>query len=282
MTPPTTTQPPRTRSRRSADDEPRSRQGRTRIDPRISQRRTAVTREQGRKRLRIVMAGLIGTVLLAGAWAVLYHTPLFAARAITVTGETHETAAQIVQQAGLASHPALIDVNAAGVAQSIEQMPWVRSASVLVHWPDGVRIVVHEETPRLAMTEPGGKVAVLSTDGRVLEVLAASATPPGLITFGGPAAAGAAGSTLGTADDVGLDVASTLPPSFVAQVTGVTVEKGGWVQLSMTTPILIDVGTATELPQKYEDISSVLSGASLHNGDVIDVSVPDAVTVTPG
>jgi cell division protein FtsQ len=232
--------------------------------------------------LRIVMAGLIGTVLLAGAWGVLYHTPLFAARSITVVGETHETATQVVQQAGLSSHPPLIDVNAAGVARAVEQLPWVRTASVQVHWPDGVRIVVHEETPRLAMTEPNGQIAVLSGDGRVLQTVAASARPAGLLTFSGPAAAGAAGSTLGTPDDVGLDVASTLPPSFVAQVTGVTVEKGGWVQLSMTTPILIDVGTATQLPQKYEDISSVLAGATLHNGDVVDVSVPDAVTVTPG
>jgi cell division protein FtsQ len=282
MTPPTTTQPPRTKARRTDDDAPRSRSGRTRIDPRISERRTAVTREQGRRRLRIVVAGLIGTVLLAGAWGVLYHTPLFAARSITVAGETHETATQVVQQAGLASHPPLIDVNAGNVARAVEQLPWVRTASVQVHWPDGVRIVVHEETPRLAMTEPNGQVAVLSSDGRVLQTVAASARPAGLLTFSGPAAAGASGTTLGTPDDVGLDVASTLPPSFVAQVTGVTVEKGGWVQLSMTTPILIDVGTATQLPQKYEDISSVLAGATLHNGDVVDVSVPDAVTVTPG
>jgi hypothetical protein len=79
---------------------------------------------------------------------------------------------------------------------------------------------------------------------------------------------------------VGLEVASTLPPSFVAQVTAVTVEPGGWVQLSMTTPIEVDIGTATQLPAKYEAVSSILAGATLHAGDVIDVSVPDAPTVT--
>jgi hypothetical protein len=50
----------------------------------------------------------------------------------------------------------------------------------------------------------------------------------------------------------------------------------------MTTPIVVDVGTATELPAKYEDVSSILAGATLHNGDVIDVSVPQAPTVTAG
>jgi hypothetical protein len=76
-------------------------------------------------------------------------------------------------------------------------------------------------------------------------------------------------------------VASTLPASFAAQVTGVTVEAAGWVQLSMSTPIAVDIGSATELPAKYEDVSSILAGATLHNGDVIDVSVPDAPTVAP-
>jgi hypothetical protein len=65
-------------------------------------------------------------------------------------------------------------------------------------------------------------------------------------------------------------------------VTGVTVEPAGWVQLAMTTPILVDIGTATQLSEKYEDVSALLAGATLHNGDVIDVSVPDAPTVTEG
>ena len=73
-----------------------------------------------------------------------------------------------------------------------------------------------------------------------------------------------------------------MPASFAAQVTGVTVEPTGWVQLSLTTPVLVDIGSATQLTEKYEDVSSVLSGATLHNGDVIDVSIPNAVTVTAG
>ncbi len=83
-------------------------------------------------------------------------------------------------------------------------------------------------------------------------------------------------------DEPGLRVASSLPASFAAQVTAVTVEPAGWIQLAMTTPILVDIGSDTELTAKYEDVSSILAGATLHNGDVIDVSVPDAPTVTSG
>ena len=77
-------------------------------------------------------------------------------------------------------------------------------------------------------------------------------------------------------------VAATLPPSFVAQVTTVTVEPAGWVQLALTTPVLVDVGSATQLEAKYEDVSAALAAATLHAGDLIDVSVPRAMTITHG
>ncbi len=247
------------------------------MDPRISARRAAVIRAQGQRRLRILVIGLAGTALLVGGWFLL-HSPLFSARAVTVTGNTHESAAQVIAQAGLTGHPPLLDVDAGAVATRLEQLPWVRSASVSVSWPDGVHIVVAEETARLVVGEAGGHWATLSADGRVLDVSAAR--PPGLLLLTVPQPPGAPGTTLPARDDAGLDVASTLPASFAAQVTAVTVEPGGWVQLSMTTPIAVDIGSATQLTAKYEDVSSMLAGATLHNGDVIDVSVPDAPTVT--
>ena len=257
---------------------PRSGRGSSsRMDPRISARRTAVIREQGRRRLRILAFGAAGTAVLIGAWFLL-HTPLFGARAVTVSGNVHESAAQVIDQAGLASHPPLLDVDAGATAARIEQLPWVRSASVSVDWPDGVRIRITEETPRFAVSEAGGHWATVGADGRVLAV--SVAREDGLLLLTVPQPPSAPGSVLAARDEAGLDVASTLPASFAAQVSGVTVEPAGWVQLSMTTPIAVDIGTATQLTAKYEDVSSILAGATLHNGDVIDVSVPDAPTVT--
>ena len=160
----------------------------------------------------------------------------------------------MLTQGGLSGHPALLDVNAGAVSARIEQLPWVLSAAVHVSWPDGVHVAVTEETPRFAASEPGGGWATLSADGRVLSVAPARTA--------------------------GLRVAGSLPVSFAAQVTGVTVEPRGWVQLAMTTPVLVDIGSASQLTEIYEDVSSILAGATLHNGDVIDVSVPDAPTVT--
>lgn len=247
------------------------------MDPRISARRTAVIRDQGRRRLRVLAIGLACTALLVGAWF-LVHTPLFSARSITVVGNVHETAAQVVAQAGLAGHPPLLDVNAGAAATRIKQLPWVRTASVHVSWPDGVHIAVTEATPRFVVGATADRWVTLSINGRVLSE--STTRPPGLVLLTVPQPPGAPGTILPAKDDAGLRVASTLPASFASQVTGVTVEPAGWVQLSLTTPILVNIGSATQLTEKYEDISSVLAGATLHNGDVVDVSVPDAVTVT--
>ncbi len=249
------------------------------MDPRISARRTAVSKERGRRRLVIAGVALGVAALVVGGWFLL-HTPVFSARSITVTGNVHETAAQVVAQAGLASHPPLLDVNAGAAATRLEQLPWVRSATVHTSWPDGVHIVVTEETPRFTASTPAGQWVTLSNDGRVLD---ASATrPAGLLLLTVPAAPGGPGSVLPAKDAPGLRVASTLPASFVGQVTAVTVEPAGWVQLALTTPVVVDIGTTSELTAKYEDVSSILAGATLHNGDVIDVSVPDAPTVSSG
>jgi cell division protein FtsQ len=249
------------------------------MDPRISARRSAVVRQQGRRRLRLLMVLVTATTLLVGLWYVA-HSPWLSARAVTVIGATHETAAQVESAAGLAGHPPLMDIDAAGAAAAIERLPWVQSARVQLHWPDGVRIIVTERTPQLVMAAAAGQWAELSADGRVLTLSAAR--PPGLLLVTGPLSPGAPGSMVGNVDQSGLRVASTLPVSFKSQVTAVHVEPGGWVQLAMTTPIAVDIGTATQLPAKYEDVTSILAGATLHNGDVIDVSVPDAPTVTGG
>ncbi len=266
----TTTAPPR---------RPPTPRGRERMDPRMSARRKAVARQAGRRRLLWVAVVLAVVTVGVLVWFVL-HTVLFGARAVTVTGNVHETPAQVVAAAGLASHPPLLDVDPAAVAARVERMPWVRAASVRVSWPDGVHIAIHEEAPHLAVQGAGGTWLSVSDDGRVLA--ATPSQPPGLLVLQVPVTPGGPGTVLPARDAAGLRVAATLPPSFAGQVTTVTVEPAGWVQLALTTPLHVDIGTATELTAKYEDVSAALAGATLHAGDVIDVSVPRAMTISPG
>jgi len=50
----------------------------------------------------------------------------------------------------------------------------------------------------------------------------------------------------------------------------------------MTAPVTIALGTAEKLGAKFSDIAAIIAGTSLHAGDVVDVSVPQASTITRG
>lgn len=247
----------------------------TRVDPRIRQRRVEVVRRQGRRRLRILLTVLALLTLGAGSLAVL-HSGLFAARRITVIGSPHIPAADVVQAAGLASHPPLVDIGPSAAA-GIERLPWVRRATVDVQWPDTVRITVVERTPVVAVQQAGGWALVDGT-GRI--VADEPAAPAGLAQLLGARAPGPPGTRLaGVA--AALRVAATLPRAFAAQVAQVAQVAGGQVQLHLTTPLTVDLGTATQLRHKYEDVAAILAGASLAAGDVIDVTAPDGPFVAP-
>ena len=93
------------------------------IDPRIRQRRVAVLRSRGRRRLRWVLA-VVGASALVVAVVALLHTPLFSARAITVTGAHPDTGtAAIVAAAGLDGHPPMISLDPGVVAGRVESLP---------------------------------------------------------------------------------------------------------------------------------------------------------------
>ena len=171
------------------------------------------------------------------------------------------------------------------MAAAVERLPWVGTASVSRHWPDSVVVTVHQRVPLAVIERPGSPVTapvydLVDRTGRVLAVT--NTPPPGILHLGAPGAVGAPGSTLGADARDGLLVAATLPRAFAGQVTAVTAGSQGQVALTLTTPVTVQLGTTVELGAKYEDVAAMLAGAALHDGDVIDVSVPGSPVVISG
>ncbi|HEX3946459.1 MAG TPA: FtsQ-type POTRA domain-containing protein [Acidimicrobiales bacterium] len=282
------------------------------MDPRIRERRTAVVRAASRRRRRILLAAVILVALVVGGWFLL-HTKILAARVVIVVGSTHVPDARIVDAAGLAAQPPMVDVDTGAAAARLEQLPWVATATVSRQWPDGVRIAVTERTPVAAVSttaqsttagqtstgqsstgqSPAGTTTPTTTPttppvaswalvDRTGRVLADGASPPaGLVHLAGPASPGPPGSVLRSAGP-GLVVAASLPKAFAGQVTEVDVGSDGQVTLKLTSPVTVNLGTTAQLQDKYEDVAAILAGASLVDGDVIDVSVPESPLVTAG
>ena len=84
------------------------------VDPRIWKRRVAVMREQGRKRLRIVV-GVLAALLVASGGLVALHSSLFAARHLNVVGAVHTPVGEVLATSGLSNRPPLVDIDASEV-----------------------------------------------------------------------------------------------------------------------------------------------------------------------
>jgi cell division protein FtsQ len=253
------------------------------IDPRIRQRRVAIRRSEGQRRLRWVLAGAsaIGLVILI---ILLLHTPLFAARAITVTGaHPHTSDAAILAASGLAHHPSLISVDTGAVAARVGALPYIASARVSRHWPDGVQIDVTERVPVIQMFGPATSWSVLDGHGRTLQVQPGHET--GLIQFIAHTTSGGVppapvGKSLPPVASAGLVVCRTLPRAFSAQVVSVSLASDDTVSLALNSGITVLLGTATDLPAKYEDVAAIIARGTLQATSTIDASVPQSPTVS--
>jgi cell division protein FtsQ len=253
------------------------------IDPRIRQRRVAIRRREGQRRLRWLLAGasVVGLVVVV---VILLHTPLFAARAVTVTGpHPHTSDAAIVAASGLAHHPSLISVDAGAVAARVGALPYIASARVSRQWPDGVQIDVTERVPVVQMFGPATSWSVLDGHGRTLQVQPGHVA--GLIQFiahttSGGVPARPVGKSLPPVASAGLLVARTLPRAFSAQVVSVSLASDDTVSLSLNSGITVLLGTATDLRAKYEDVAAIIARGTLQATSTIDASVPQSPTVS--
>jgi cell division protein FtsQ len=248
------------------------------IEPRIQERRVAVIRHEGRRRLRVIAAVVVAAALVAGGFLAL-HSSLFAARRVIVRGARHTSTVAVVAATRLGGHPPLIDVDTARIAARVEALPWVAGATVTLDWPDAVTVTVSERIPVAAEARPSGGVVLVDTTGRVLAIVP---TPPaGVPVLRAPDVPGPPGSVLGGPGRTGLTVLAALPASLRARVTGVDVGPGGQVTLALIGGLDVDVGAAVALPAKFDALTSVLADAPPPLPAVIDVTVPDAPSVGP-
>jgi len=270
-------------ARSARDDRGPDAHARPAIDPRIRQRRVAIQRSQGRKRL-LWLGGATGLLVLVVLVVALAHTPWFGAQVITVTGAHPRTSeSAIVDAAGLEHHPPLVGVDPGVLARRVESLPFIATAQVRKHWPDGVQIAVTEREPVVQMAGPGSSWSLLDGHGRTLEQL--PGRTPGLVVYivhttdsGIPPAP--TGRSLPPSADPGLEVSRTLPPAFVAQVVSVTVAADGSVSLALNSGITVLFGTDADRTAKYKDVAAILANGTLHATSVIDVTVPESPTVS--
>jgi len=142
----------------------------TRIEPRLRERRIAVRRAAGRKRLRWAFLGAVVLVVVVAALAVL-GSSLFAVEDVTVDGAVNTDATRLQAVVDELEGTPVLRADTDRAERELEAIPWVADARVSTQFPHGATIELRERTPEATYQGPDGRFRVIDIDGRVLDVV---------------------------------------------------------------------------------------------------------------
>lgn len=240
------------------------------IDPRIRARRVEVIREQGRRRLRLLLV-VACTGCAAGLAWLLVQSPLLDVDHVRVTGAGPVTAAQVRAAARVETGSALLTLDRGRVARRVESIPWVERAAVTKHLPGTVDIAVTLRTPAAWITRGPGAVALVDASGRVL---GDAATPPaGIPQLDGIRRVPAPG---GNVDTQLLRVGHDLPDELRGLVVGLGLEHGVvTLRLAPGAPAgEIRLGAPAQLTAKTDAALAVMRTLDGRHVHYVDVTMP--------
>ncbi len=251
------------------------------VDPRLRERRNAVQRALGRRRLRRLgwVAAVVVVLLLAGT---LFFTPVLDVDSIHVTGADRTGEAAVVTALGFGPGRAMVLVGDDDGATAVEQLPWVARAEVTRDWPGTVVVAVEERQPTVAVLGADGRFTLIDHGGR--ELATVDQPDPALPVLEGVAIEPRPGDVLDGAEGA-LAVVAALPPPLVARVARVAVRPDGLalgVRAEAEGEAEVVLGPPTDLPAKVLALATLLDEADLVDLKSIDLRVPAAPVLTRG
>ncbi len=252
------------------------------IDPRIRARRVAVVREQGQRRLRLVLFVIAFLGALGLVWLVIESAALDVDH-VEVSGTRGVSVAAIVAASGIHHGDALTFVDTGAARARVEALPRIASAKVSRSFPGTVTIKVTERDPAAWVSMPvrkggpPGPVVFVDALGRVIEKGKSPAA--GLPEIRGLGPLPRVGERVRPVGAVTL--LGALTEALRSQVATVTIEHGeailglrdgagGWPSVGS-----VRLGAITDIRAKSIAAVAVL-GALDHSVGYLDVRVPSA------
>lgn len=244
--------------------------------PRIRQRRVEVRRDEGRRRLRILVIGL-GVAALVGAGYGVTRSTLLDVDMVHLRGATNTARHEVLAAAGLDQRRAMIDIDEESIAARVEALPWVKAATVVRRFPGTIDVTLQERTPVAAVPAGAAGWALVDDDGRVLAHH--PEPPPGLARVEA-APAGPPGSRVPTATRAALQVLQSLPEVLSGRVPSVRVADGGSMELRLDGKVPVAFGLPNRAEAKLVALATLVQKADLARVRSIDIRVPTAPVLT--
>jgi cell division protein FtsQ len=233
-----------------------------------SARRFMRRARQRRLRAALPWAGVGGVLALAGllTWMV-YGTSLLGVRELRVTGTALVSPAEVRAAAAVPTGLPLARVDLTAVRLRVAALAPVDRVMVSRQWPGALLVQVVERTP-VAVVPQGRQFAVVDGAGVVFQTVAKR--PPGL-----PLARVGTPGRDDPATRAALQVLAALTPQLRDQLVEVTVEGPARILVKLRGDRTVVWGDATRSDTKAQVATALLA----RDGDVIDVSAPDVVTI---
>lgn len=243
------------------------------IDPRIRRRRIEVRREEGRRRLRILVSVLTAGTVGAAGWLVT-RSPLLDVDRVRVRGARHAGAAAVVAASGVRPGEAMTDVREREVERRVRAVPWVADARVSRRWPGTVQIAVRERVAVATVRAAGGTWMLVDGTGRALAPV--PGPREGLVALEGTPPLTRPGDRLDPVARGALAVGAAIPRERVGRAPVVALVAGGAVEIRLTSGGVVRFGAPERIREKLTAAFTVLDRIDTRGLAILDVTVPDA------
>jgi cell division protein FtsQ len=267
----TTRRPPRA-TRAGAADTPTPAEAGTPLDPRIRARRIAVRRQQGRRRLRLLL-GLVLAAALVGLGFAAANSALLDVDQVAVRGNARTPTDEVIAASDLAPGQPLLLLDVDGASAAVERLAWVSTATVHRSITGTVTVEVVERDPVATLPVTGGGWVVVDEEGRQLERV--DTPSPDQLLLGGVEATGVIGSPVGPGPQGVLDLLEALTPPVRAAVSGVGLD-GEDLVLDLASGGRVRLGGTSNLDDKLVSLETMLARVDLRCLGELDLGVPSA------
>lgn len=250
------------------------------IDPRLRQRRIAVRRAEGRRRLRVLIGVLVLAALLGGAYG-LTRSALLDLDTIDVAGAAGADAREVSAAAGLDVGTPMTDLALGSARDAVAALPWVATADVSRAWPGTVEIVVTRRVPVALLPAGDGTGVLIDAEGVAIARSSTSSVGDLPVITLGPA------GELGDVQTLALPALALIdavPSDLIPWIETYDIEYAGIGTPDLTLDLIGDavaqLGDDRDLGAKLESVRATLAQVDLTCVRVIDVRVGGNAVVT--
>ena len=224
------------------------------------------------------VAAVVGVLAVAAVAAV---SPVLDVDDVVVRGVSGRRAAQVRDATDLHPGEAMVALDADRAASRVEDLPWVRTASVHRSWPGRVVVEVQERTPVAALAG-AGRWLLVDGDGRRLARV--RQPPAGVVAVEGVGAQGRPGSRVDRRTAGAVELSRRLPPALRFRLPRVQVDAEGRLELVLRIEDERDATASFGRPEQLRDkvlsLATVLESVDLRGLSKIDLRIPGAPVLT--